>query len=29
VQLEHLGFLYISLQEPLGAGFASALKIHY
>jgi NADPH-dependent F420 reductase len=29
VQLEHVGFLQISLQEPLGAGFASALKIHY
>jgi 8-hydroxy-5-deazaflavin:NADPH oxidoreductase len=29
LQLEHVGFLQISLQEPLGAGFASALKIHY
>jgi NADPH-dependent F420 reductase len=28
-QLEHLGFLQISLQEPLGAGFASAVKFHW
>ncbi|MDQ3866763.1 MAG: NADPH-dependent F420 reductase [Actinomycetota bacterium] len=27
-QLEQLGFLHISLQEPLGTGFASALKVH-
>jgi NADPH-dependent F420 reductase len=27
-QLEQMGFLNIKLQEPLGAGFASALKIH-
>jgi NADPH-dependent F420 reductase len=27
-QLEQLGFLHISLQEPLGLGFASAIKIH-
>jgi predicted dinucleotide-binding enzyme len=29
LQLEHVGFLQISLQEPLRAGFASPLKIHY
>jgi NADPH-dependent F420 reductase len=29
VQLEHLGFLHMSLQEPLGAGFASAVKFHW
>lgn len=28
-QLEHLGFLHISLQEPLGAGFGSAVKLHW
>lgn len=28
-QLEHLGFLHISLQQPLGAGFASAVKLHW
>jgi 8-hydroxy-5-deazaflavin:NADPH oxidoreductase len=28
-QLEHLGFLHILLQEPLGAGFGSALKLHW
>lgn len=28
-QLEQLGFLHISLQEPLGAGFGSALKLHW
>jgi 8-hydroxy-5-deazaflavin:NADPH oxidoreductase len=28
-QLEHLGFLHIVLQEPLGAGFGSALKLHW
>ena len=27
-QLEHVGFLHISLQEPLGLGFGSALKLH-
>jgi NADPH-dependent F420 reductase len=27
-QLEQLGFLHISLQEPLGLGFASTVKIH-
>lgn len=27
-QLEHLGFLHIALQEPLGLGFGSALKLH-
>jgi NADPH-dependent F420 reductase len=27
-QIEQMGFLNIKLQEPLGAGFASALKIH-
>lgn len=28
-QLEHLGFLHILLQEPLGAGFGSAIKLHW
>lgn len=28
-QLEQLGFLHITAQEPLGAGFASALKLHW
>jgi 8-hydroxy-5-deazaflavin:NADPH oxidoreductase len=28
-QLEHLGLLHITLQEPLGAGFGSALKLHW
>jgi len=28
-QLEHMGFLHIKLQEPLGAGFGSALKLHW
>lgn len=28
-QLEHLGLLHITLQEPLGAGYASAVKIHW
>jgi predicted dinucleotide-binding enzyme len=27
-QLEHLGFLHISLQQPLGLGFGSAVKLH-
>ena len=27
-QLEQVGFLHISLQEPLGLGFGSALKLH-
>jgi 8-hydroxy-5-deazaflavin:NADPH oxidoreductase len=27
-QLEHLGLLHISLQEPLGLGFGSAVKLH-
>lgn len=27
-QLEQLGFLHISLQQPLGLGFRSALKLH-
>jgi 8-hydroxy-5-deazaflavin:NADPH oxidoreductase len=27
-QLEQLGFLHISLQQPLGLGFASAIKLH-
>ena len=27
-QLEQLGFLHISLQEPRGLGFASAIKLH-
>jgi NADPH-dependent F420 reductase len=27
-QLEHVGFLHISVQEPLGLGFGSALKLH-
>ncbi len=26
-QLEHLGFLHISIQQPLGFGFASAFKL--
>lgn len=26
-QLEHLGFLHISVQQPLGLGFASAIKL--
>jgi 8-hydroxy-5-deazaflavin:NADPH oxidoreductase len=26
-QLEHLGFLHIYIQQPLGLGFASALKL--
>jgi hypothetical protein len=28
-QLEQLGFLNMAAQEPLGAGFASALKFHW
>lgn len=28
-QLEHLGFLHILMQEPLGSGFASAVKLHW
>jgi 8-hydroxy-5-deazaflavin:NADPH oxidoreductase len=28
-QLEQLGFLHISVQEPLGAGFGSAVKFHW
>jgi 8-hydroxy-5-deazaflavin:NADPH oxidoreductase len=27
-QLEHLGFLHISLQQPLDLGLASAVKLH-
>jgi 8-hydroxy-5-deazaflavin:NADPH oxidoreductase len=27
-QLEHLGFLHISLQEPRNLGFGSAVKLH-
>ncbi len=27
-QLEHLGFLHISLQQPLELGFRSAVKLH-
>jgi 8-hydroxy-5-deazaflavin:NADPH oxidoreductase len=27
--LEHMGFVQIKLQEPLGADFASALKLHW
>jgi predicted dinucleotide-binding enzyme len=27
--LEHMGFVHITLQEPLGAGFGSALKLHW
>jgi 8-hydroxy-5-deazaflavin:NADPH oxidoreductase len=27
-QLEHLGFLHISIQQPLGLGFASTVKLH-
>jgi predicted dinucleotide-binding enzyme len=27
-QLEQLGFLHISLQQPLGLGFGSAVKLH-
>lgn len=27
-QLEQLGFLHISIQEPLGLGFESAVKLH-
>jgi 8-hydroxy-5-deazaflavin:NADPH oxidoreductase len=28
LQLEQLGFLHIAIQEPLGAGYASAVKFH-
>jgi 8-hydroxy-5-deazaflavin:NADPH oxidoreductase len=28
-QLEQVGFLHIVVQEPLGAGFGSALKLHW
>ena len=28
-QLEQLGFLHISLQEPLGLGFGSTMKLHH
>jgi len=28
-QLEQLGFLHITAQEPLGAGFASAVKVNW
>jgi predicted dinucleotide-binding enzyme len=27
-QLEQLGFLHIALQQPLGLGFSSAIKLH-
>jgi hypothetical protein len=27
-QLEHLGLLHISLQQPLGLGFGSAIRLH-
>ena len=27
-QLEHLGFLHIAIQEPLGLQFGSAIKLH-
>jgi predicted dinucleotide-binding enzyme len=27
-QLEQLGFLHISLQQPLGLGFDSAIRLH-
>ena len=27
-QLEHLGFLHIAVQQPLGLGFGSAIKVH-
>ena len=27
-QLEQLGFLHISLQQPLGLDFGSAVKLH-
>ncbi len=27
-QLEQLGFLHITLQQPLGLGFASTVKLH-
>jgi 8-hydroxy-5-deazaflavin:NADPH oxidoreductase len=27
-ELEHMGFLHIGLQEPLGTGFGSAIKLH-
>lgn len=27
-QLEQLGFLHIALQEPLGLGFGSTVKLH-
>jgi 8-hydroxy-5-deazaflavin:NADPH oxidoreductase len=27
-QLEQLGFLHISIQQPLGVGFASTIKLH-
>lgn len=27
-ELEHLGLLHISLQQPLGLGFGSAVKLH-
>jgi 8-hydroxy-5-deazaflavin:NADPH oxidoreductase len=27
-QLEQLGFLHISLQQPLNLGFSSAVKLH-
>jgi 8-hydroxy-5-deazaflavin:NADPH oxidoreductase len=27
-QLEHLGLLHISLQEPRDLGFGSAVKLH-
>jgi predicted dinucleotide-binding enzyme len=27
-QLEQLGFLHISLQQPLGLDFGSAIKLH-
>ncbi len=27
-ELEHLGFLHVSLQQPLGLGFSSTIKLH-
>ena len=28
-QLEQLGFFHMAVQEPLGTGYASALKLHW
>jgi predicted dinucleotide-binding enzyme len=28
-QLEHLGFLHMSMQQALGSGYGSTVKLHW